>query len=312
LSAPGTDLRLPALRRFAVAITVLNLLGHTLLGFEQSWAQPLVGAFTAYAVELLLELIDARLNARAPRFVGGWRRAVEFLLPAHITGLAAAMLLYSNSRLGPIAFAAGAAVASKYVLRVPSGSRHLFNPSNLGITLTLLAFPWVSIVPPYQYTENLTGALDWALPVVVVVSGSFLNWRFTRKLPLIAAWLAGFTAQALIRSAWLGASWRGALMPMTGMAFLLYTFYMVTDPATTPRSVRGQLGFGLLVASLYGLLTAGHVVFGVFFALSIASSLRGLALAASAYASRTPTWSPVPAGLPIDSSDPVRASGPTG
>lgn len=309
MSAPGADLRLPALRRFAVAITVLNLLGHSVLGFEPSWAQPLVGVFTAYAVELLLERIDARLNGRAPRFAGGWSKAVEFLLPAHITGLAVAMLLYSNSRLGPIAFAAGAAVASKYVLRVPSGSRHLFNPSNLGITLTLLAFPWVSIAPPYHFTENLTGALDWALPAVVVVSGSFLNLRFTRKLPLIAAWLTGFTAQALVRSAWLGASWRGALMPMTGMAFLLYTFYMITDPATTPRSVRGQLGFGLLVAGLYGALMAGHVVFGLFFALSLASSLRGLALAAKAYAGGTRAWSPVGAGLALEPGDPVRASG---
>ncbi|NEQ87997.1 MAG: enediyne biosynthesis protein UnbU, partial [Moorea sp. SIO2I5] len=32
--------RLGGLRRFAIAITVLNLLGHTVLGFEQSWAQP--------------------------------------------------------------------------------------------------------------------------------------------------------------------------------------------------------------------------------------------------------------------------------
>jgi hypothetical protein len=34
--------RLADLRRFAIAITVLNILGHTVLGFEQSWAVPLV------------------------------------------------------------------------------------------------------------------------------------------------------------------------------------------------------------------------------------------------------------------------------
>jgi hypothetical protein len=42
------DLRLPALRRFAVAITLLNVFGHTVLGFEQSWAQPLAALVTAY------------------------------------------------------------------------------------------------------------------------------------------------------------------------------------------------------------------------------------------------------------------------
>ena len=34
----GPDLRIAALRRFAVAITLLNLAGYTFLGFEQAWA----------------------------------------------------------------------------------------------------------------------------------------------------------------------------------------------------------------------------------------------------------------------------------
>jgi hypothetical protein len=32
--------RLGGLWRFAVAITVLNIFGHTLLGFEQAWLHP--------------------------------------------------------------------------------------------------------------------------------------------------------------------------------------------------------------------------------------------------------------------------------
>src|SRR5262245_33596449 len=47
--------RLGGLRRFAVAITVLNILGHTFFGFEQSLAQPLVALATAYPLALLLE-----------------------------------------------------------------------------------------------------------------------------------------------------------------------------------------------------------------------------------------------------------------
>ena len=62
--------RLGGLRRFAIAITVLNILGHTFFGFEQSFAQPLVALATAYSTELLLELIDARLNRRPLRFLG--------------------------------------------------------------------------------------------------------------------------------------------------------------------------------------------------------------------------------------------------
>jgi enediyne biosynthesis protein E5 len=157
--------RLGGLRRFAVAITVLNVLGHTYFGFEQSWAHPVVAVLTAYAVELFVELVAARADGRSPRFLGGGpRRFVESLLSAHITGLACSMLLYSNERLGPVAFASAVAIASKTLLRAPAGrgTCHFFNPSNFGITVTLLVFPWVGIAPPYQFTEGMTGAGDWS------------------------------------------------------------------------------------------------------------------------------------------------------
>ena len=60
--------RLPALRRFAAAITILNVLGHFVLGFEQSWAQPLVALGTAYSVELTLEVVSAWAERRRPAF----------------------------------------------------------------------------------------------------------------------------------------------------------------------------------------------------------------------------------------------------
>jgi Na+-translocating ferredoxin:NAD+ oxidoreductase RnfD subunit len=278
--------RLGALRRFAVAITALNVLGHSFLGFEQSWAQPMVAVAVAYGMELLLELIDARLKGRTPRFIGGPRTVVDFLLSAHITGLAVSMLLYANDRLFPIAFASAAAVGSKVLFRAPveGGSRHFFNPSNLGITVTLLAFPWIGIAPPYQFTENVAGPLDWVMPGLIIISGSFLNTRFTHKMPLIGAWLGVFMLQAAFRHFAFGAPIAAAWMPMTGLAFVLYTFYMVTDPATTPSSTRGQMAFGAAVAIAYGVLMMVHVVFGLFFALTIVCGLRGLSLYATAWA----------------------------
>jgi Na+-translocating ferredoxin:NAD+ oxidoreductase RnfD subunit len=271
--------RLGGLRRFAVAITVLNILGHAFFGFEQSLAQPLVALAAAYSTELLLEFIDARCNHRPLRFLGGGpRKFVEFLLSAHITGLACAMLLYANETFGPVVFAAVVAICSKCHLRVPvgSGTRHFLNPSNFGITATLLAFAWVSVAPPYQFTENMTGAGDWILPGVIICTGTFLNARFTHRLPLIAAWLGGFVAQAALRSLLFDTSFGAALIPMTGVAFILYTFYMVTDPATTPEGRREQIFFGFSVAAVYGLLMAAHVVFGLFFALTIVCTVRGL------------------------------------
>lgn len=281
--------RLGGLRRFAVAITVLNVLGHLVLGFEQAWIVPIVAVLSAYATELSLEALDAALHRRPPRFRGGPGTLVDFLLSAHISGLAVGMLLYSNARLGPVVCAAVIAIASKSLLRVRVGgaTRHAFNPSNLGITAVLLAFPWVGIAPPYHFTENLDGWGDWALPCVIVASGTLLNARFTHRLPLLASWLAGFVGQALLRAAFSGAplveSLIPALVPMSGVAFVLYTFYMVTDPATTPSGTRGQVVFGLALGAVYGTLVAVHVVFGLFFALTIVSGVRGAALAVAAW-----------------------------
>lgn len=271
--------RLGGLRRFAIAITVLNILGHAFFGFEQSLAHPLAALAAAYSVELLLEIVDARFNHRPLRFLGGGpRQFVDFLLSAHITGLACAMLLYANETLGPVIFASTVAICSKCLLRAPNGrgTRHFLNPSNFGITITLLAFSWVSVAPPYQFTENMIGYGDWILPAVIVCTGTFLNARFTHRLPLIAAWLGGFIAQAAVRSLLFDAPFGASLIPMTGVAFILYTFYMVTDPATTPEGRREQIVFGFSVAAVYGLLMVGHIVFGLFFALTIVCTFRGL------------------------------------
>jgi enediyne biosynthesis protein E5 len=274
------DYRFEALWRFGLAITVLNVLGHTVLGFEQSWAQPIVSVLTAYGVEFLLEIVDARSNQRPFRFLGGSRALLNFILPAHITGLAVSMLLYANEPLMPIIFASAVAVGSKAIFRIGSGknSRHFFNPSNFGITVTLLLFPWVGIAQPYQFTENLSGWADWILPLIIICTGTFLNSRLTKKMPLIFAWLGCFALQALLRSAIFGTPLVAALLPMTGMAFILFTFYMVTDPGTTPFDTRGQVFFGASVAAAYGLLVVSHIVFDLFFALTIVCALRGLGL----------------------------------
>ncbi|MBC7912011.1 MAG: enediyne biosynthesis protein UnbU [Pyrinomonadaceae bacterium] len=277
--------RLGGLRRFAVAITVLNILGHTVLGFEQSLMQPLVALAAGYSTEILLELVQAWSQQRRPQFMGGYKKLVDFLLPAHISGLAVAMLLYANERLWPVAFATAVAIGSKAIFRAPVGRgvRHFYNPSNFGISVTLLLFTWVGIAPPYHFTENLDRIGDWLLPGIIIVTGSFLNWRFTHKLPLIAGWLGGFVVQAIIRSWLFDTPLVAALLPMTGMAFILYTFYMVTDPATTPQGKLSQIFFGAGVAATYGLLMASHIVFGLFFALTIVCTVRGLGLYARAW-----------------------------
>jgi hypothetical protein len=280
-----------ALRRFAVAITLLNVLGHSVLGFEQSWLQPLVALGTTYTLELLLETVGAGIQRRRPRFLGPLNAWIDFLLPAHISGLAVAMLLYANENCAVIAFAAAVAIGSKAVVRAPiaMGTRHVFNPSNLGITTTLLLFPWVGVAPPYEFTEQVPRNLTWLLPVVIVCTGSLLNYKLTKRHPLILGWLGGFVVQAFLRSFHQDprlddTTFLAAIAPMTGVAFVLFTFYMITDPATTPSERSAQVVFGAAVAAVYGLMVAGRGVFAMFFALTVICSFRGAILYLTALA----------------------------
>jgi hypothetical protein len=280
-AAAPRDLRLPALRRFAIAITIVNLLGHTILGLEPSWAQMFTSLFTAYGLEIVLEWVQARAEGRPPRYRGSFIDLVNFLLPAHITGLAIGMLMYSNERLLPFAFTAAAAIASKALFTAPvgAGRRHFMNPSNAGLAAAFLLLPEsVAVASPYQFTSDLSGFGDWLLPLVVICTGSFLNTFFTRRLPLVLGWLGGFALQAVLRHLLDGAALLPTLSPMTSMAFLLFTFYMVPDPGTTPSVPSRQVVFGASVGLLYGGLVWLHVTFALFYALCLVCAVRGLAL----------------------------------
>jgi hypothetical protein len=301
------DLRLAALRRFATAITIVNILGHTILGFEPSLAQMFTSLFTAYGVDLLLEWIQARVEGRPARFLGSKIALVNFLLPAHITGLAIGMLLYTNDRLLPFAFAAATGIASKALLTAPlgNGRRHFMNPSNFGLTVTFFTLPDIAMLAnPYQFTAELSGYGDWLVPAIVICTGSILNTFFTKRMPLALGWAAGFALQAVVRHFVFDTALLPSLAPMTGMAFLLFSFYMVTDPGTTPSLPSRQVAFGASVALVYGVLFAFQVTLGIFYALTLVAAVRGISLHIShamkgrAEAAQTAATAPQPEAPP--------------
>jgi hypothetical protein len=280
----GPDLRLAALRRFAITISVLNLLGHIVLGFENSWAQMLVAVLTAYSTEIVLEIADAWANERPWHFAGGCGKIVDFLLPAHITGLAVSMLLYTGELLLPFAFASAVAITSKALFTAPVNKteRHFLNPSNTGISVTVLLFPAIAPIMPWQFTEGLSGGMSRAFPVLIVCLGTFMNWRYTSRLPLVLGWVIAFALQGEVRCLLNDLPLIVGFAPMTGVSFALFTFYMITDPGSTPSHWREQVTFGAATALVYTLLVLIHVGFGFFYALLIVSFARGLILHAKA------------------------------
>ncbi|MDP9866411.1 MULTISPECIES: enediyne biosynthesis protein [Streptosporangium] len=267
-----------ALRRFAISISVFNILGYTVLGFEQPWLWPLVALATGYVVEIGLEILGARSEQRAPRFLGnGFRGLAEFLLPAHITSLAMNMLIYVNDQILVMMFGVIVAVGTKWVLRAPVRGRlrHFMNPSNFGIAIILVLFPWASIAPPYHFTEQVSNPIDWIVPGVIIFFGTMLNAKLTNRMWLIVSWLSVFALQAVVRSLFLDVSVLGGLAMMTGVAFVLFSNYMITDPGTSPSKPLSQVAFGGGVALMYGILTGMNIPYGIFFATAIVCLIRG-------------------------------------
>jgi len=278
-------LRLLALWYFTGLMIVWNVVGHTTLGFEQSWAAPVTAIAAAVVASMFLDWVDARARDRELRFTGSLGNFLNFLPACLIPGFACSMLLYANERLWPVIFAVVLSIGSKLIFRAPVGNghtQHIFNPSNLGVAATLALFPEVSFAPPYHFTENVTGFWDLGVPVIVLVSGIVVHALFTGRLPLVAAWVGGFILQGFIRAALVDTPFLVPLMPMTSAAFIVFTLYMIPDPATTPLNPGRQVLFGFCVAVVYGLLQVMHLVFGLFFALLIVCAIRGLSLHVSA------------------------------
>lgn len=288
VTPPKKDPRLAALKRFAISISVFNIAGHLVLGFEQPPITPILCLLLAYGMEIGLEMLDATVTGRPRRFENNFRSVVVFLLPAHITALACGMLLYSGPVLWPYLLATASGIVVKYIIKAPLAGRmrHVMNPSNFGIALVLLMFPWVGIAPPYMFTANVAQPFDWVIPFAILFLGSMLNFKLTKKYPLILAWVGGFVLQAVVRAVVFDAALLPAIAPLTGVAFILFTNYMITDPGSTPVGRREQIIFGLTCAATYGVLVSLHIAYGLFFALVITCLLRAAVLWAAALRER--------------------------
>jgi Na+-translocating ferredoxin:NAD+ oxidoreductase RnfD subunit len=275
------EIRLKALKRFAISITALNIFGHTVLGFETSVLQVLVAVATTYSIELILQAIGDWSQGQRPAFLGnGFNGLVIFLLPAHITGFAISMLLFAHDELLPYVLASAAAICSKSIFTVSlrGKPRHFLNPSNIGLVASILIYPKIGLAAPYEFTEHLYGLLYIVLPCFILYTGSLLNGKLTKRMPLILSWVGAFIVQAVVRHFLFGTWLPASLAPITGVPFVIFTFYMVTDPATSPNGTRGQIVFGLSLGLIYGILMVLHQPFTLIVSLLILCVCRGAVL----------------------------------
>jgi hypothetical protein len=268
------------LRTSATFATIFTILGHTVLGFEQPLAQVFVALGAGYSCALFFEWVDARANGVAPGFVGGgWRKLVDFLLPAHMTSITMSFLLYFNQRLWIMALSVALALGSKHVLRVRQNGRlqHFMNPSNFGIAIVLIAYQWTGVLP-WAFTIDIQGVWDWLLPLIIVLLGFRLNLLFTGRLPTVGTWLGTFIVLGVIRAWILQTPIAAELVVLTGIPMVLFTLYMITDPQTSPSRLRSQILFGAGIAFAYHVLLMMHVQYMMFYSVASVCAIRGLCL----------------------------------
>ena len=276
-SISGEPSRKQALRRFAVTITIVTVLGHAYIGLETSYACTVVSVISACFVQWLLEWVRAKSSRIPPLYQGQF---LDFMLPAYIVGMTCALFLFSNGRYWPLIFATTLAIGSKFLFRIQVGERstHFLNPSNLALVIVLAFFPSVTMIMPFSFASGFGDVGDVLFPVILFTLGCLVNGIYTKRLILIFSWLAAFVLQAMVRHFVFDAQLFAILAVATGPIAIIFSFYMISDPGTTPNDPLPQAIFGATIGVTYGILMCFHVVYGIFLALTITCLLRGIGL----------------------------------
>lgn len=185
---------------------------------------------------------------------------------ALITGLSLSLLLRTGDPL-IAAIAAAMGIGSKFLIRFRG--RHIFNPSTFGIVamLVLAEGAWVS--PGQWGTEIWIGFLCIGLGGLVLVSAA--------RLDIALAFLGAYAGLLLARALWLGDPLAIPLHQMQSGTLLLFAFFMITDPRTTPATLQGRIIFAALTAALaVGMRFILHMPEAVFYALFLTAPLTPL------------------------------------
>ena len=227
-----------------IFITFILLVGQLTYGILESYALTALAIVTAIALELIL----GRL------FAGKW----PHLASAYITGISVGILTRSPYAW-PFALCSAISIASKYVLRVRG--RHIWNPSNFGISLMLLIAPWAYSTLSVQWGNNL-----W--PVLVIWTlGAVITYHVGR-IHVTLTYVLSFFAFAALRSLLTGHTFLAEAAPITGPMYQLFIFFMITDPKTTVRHSRFAQAFvAFLVALVETVLRLGENVHAPYYAL---------------------------------------------
>ncbi len=217
-----------------ICLSTLLVWGLLGLGFEVPPPQ----AGVTLATALLVQFACTRLW-RLPRFDPK---------SALITGLSLCLLLRVDA-LPWAAAGAAIAIASKFIVRFRG--KHVLNPSGGALVILLLvhAPAWVS--PGQWGNVAFLGFLMACLGGLVVMRSA--------RADVALSFLAFFALGLVARSLWVGEPMTIPLHRLQSGGLLLFAFFMISDPKTTPDARAGRVLYAFIVAA-----GALFVQFGLF------------------------------------------------
>ncbi len=237
----------PAIARYygPILISLILLAGQLSFGILDSYINVILAVVVSVATELVLSRI----------VYGKWKHPAS----AYISGISVSILIRSTM-YWPYVVTAMISIISKYVLQFRG--RHIWNPSNFGISWMLFTAPAVVAGLSIQWGNNL-----WAM-VVIWLLGLVIVWR-AKRLHITVTYVLGFLLFSFLRSLWTGDPFVTEAAPLTGPMYQLFIFFMITDPATTVRSKKGQVLVVFLVAFVEFFLRLNQFIYAPFYALFI-------------------------------------------
>jgi enediyne biosynthesis protein E5 len=226
-----------------VLITGILLVGQLGFGILESYSRTALAIVASIAMELLLGRM----------FYGKW----PHLASAYISGISVGILIRSPA-FWPYVLCSLISITSKYAIRWRG--RHLWNPSNLGVSAMLFLAPETVASLSVQW-----GNAIWPM-LVIWLLGSVIIWRL-KRFHICATYVASFFAFSLLRSTITGEPYLAEVAPITGPMYQLFVFFMITDPKTTVRSRTGRMFVAFAVAFVEMLLRLQHVIHAPYYAL---------------------------------------------
>jgi Na+-transporting NADH:ubiquinone oxidoreductase subunit NqrB len=254
---------LPSIRdprlHLASVIIAIHVLGQLGLGFNVSIPQILSAIFTAAILEVILTFA----------LVG----ALMWPASAMLTGSGVALILrdvgtvhgeyWSWRNWQTFALVAAFSVLTKYVFKFRG--THIFNPSNVGLVVAFLLLGSERVEPLDFWWSPLNGWMILAY-AIILTGGILITSRLNLLSMGVAFWATLTAAVGVLAASGHCFVARWSFAPVCGSSFwwviitspevLIFLFFMITDPKTTPRGNVARVAFGVAVAILATLLMA--------------------------------------------------------